>query len=61
MKIKYWTLLSYLLRATLNAKINEVKKEIPSNVNLSTTTALITVENKIPEFSNIVKKKLNKT
>ena len=32
---------------TLDAKINEVKRKIPSTVNLATTTALTTVENKI--------------
>ena len=31
----------------LDAKINEVKRKIPSTVNLATTTALTTVENKI--------------
>ena len=43
---------------TLNAKINEVKKEIPSIINLATTTttALTAVENKILNFSNLVKK-----
>ena len=41
---------------TLNAKINEVKKEIPSITNLATTTALTAVENKIPNVSNLVKK-----
>ena len=41
---------------TLNAKINEVKKEIPSITNLATTTALTAVENKIPNFSNLVQK-----
>ena len=32
---------------TLDAKINEVKRKIPSTVNLATTTTLTTVENKI--------------
>ena len=33
---------------SLNAKINEVKCEIPNTTNCATTTALNTVENKIP-------------
>ena len=56
---------------TLNAKINEVKKEIssiaklattknknktPNITNLTTTTALTSVENKIPNVWNLVKK-----
>ena len=45
--------------ASLNAKINEineVKGEILSITNLTTTTALTTVENKTPNVSNLVKK-----
>ena len=41
---------------SLSAKINEVKCEVPSITNLATTAALTTVENKIPNFSNLVKK-----
>ena len=33
-------------KTTLNAKINEVKGEVPSITNLATTTALTAVENK---------------
>ena len=52
--------------ASLNAKINEVKGEIPSITNLATTAALTTVENKIPNVCNLVKKtdcntKINET
>ena len=36
--------------------MNEVKGEIPSITNLSSTAALTTVENKIPNVSNLVKK-----
>ena len=36
--------------------MNEVKGEIPSIINLATTTALTAVENKIPDTSNLVKK-----
>ena len=38
-------------KATHNAKINEVKDKILSITNLATTTALTTVENKIPNVS----------
>ena len=41
---------------SLNAKINEVKGEIPNITNLATTTALTAVENKIPNVSNLIKK-----
>ena len=40
----------------LNDKINEVKKEIPSIIKLTTTTALTAVKNKIPNVSDLVKK-----
>ena len=43
-------------KTTLNAKINEVKGEIPNITNLATTSALTAVENKIPSVSNLVKK-----
>ena len=39
-----------------NAKINEIKNKV-TITNLATTTALIAVENTIPNFSNLVKKK----
>ena len=42
-------------KAFLNAKINEVKWEIPSITNLATTAALTAVKNKIPDISNLVK------
>ena len=41
--------------ASLDAKINEVKCEIPSITNLATTAALTTVENKIPNISDLLK------
>ena len=37
--------------ASQNAEINEVKTEIHSITNLTTTAALTTVENKIPNVS----------
>ena len=43
-------------KASLKAKINEVKGEIISITNLATTAVLSTVENKIPNASNLVKK-----
>ena len=42
--------------ASLNAKIKDVKHEIPSITNLVTTAGLATVENKIPNVSDSVKK-----
>ena len=45
-------------KTTPNAKTNEVKKaKIPSINDIATTTALTTVKNKIPNVSNLVKKK----
>ena len=44
-------------KTILNTKINEVKSEIPSISALVTTSALTTIENKIPSVSNLVKKK----
>ena len=49
-----------VINTTVNAKINEVKGEIPSITDLATITALTAVESKIPNVSNLVKKK-NKT
>ena len=43
-------------KTTLNAKINEIKGEIPSVTNLATTTAPTAVENKMASVSNLVKK-----
>ena len=48
--------ISNLAKGSLNTKINEVKNEIPSINGLATTSALTTVENKIPSISNLVKK-----
>ena len=42
--------------ASLDAKINEFKGEILRIINLATTAALTTVENKIPDVVNLVKK-----
>ena len=42
--------------AALNARINEVKGKISNITNFATTAALSTVEIKIPNVSNLVKK-----
>ena len=42
------------IKSTLNAKINEGKNEVPSTTNLATTTALIAVEQKIPDHSKYI-------
>ena len=42
--------------ASLDAKINDIKNKIPYNTDLTTTTALTTVKNKIPNVSNLLKK-----
>ena len=51
--------------AAPNVKINEVNSRICNITNLASTTALFAAQNKIPNFSNLVKKrnitqKLNK-
>ena len=43
-------------KATLNAKINEVKEKIPRINKLPTNTPLTDVEKKQPDVSNLVKK-----
>ena len=45
----------------LNARINEVKWEIPSITNLATTTAFTATGNKMPNVNNLVKKNLTIT
>ena len=55
LKIKYLILLTNL---AINAKIYEAKGEISSITNLPTTAALTTVENKIPNVSDPVKKQI---
>ena len=56
LKIKYLILQNLAAKTTLNAKINEVKGEMPRITNLAITTVLSAVENKIPNVSNLVKK-----
>ena len=43
-------------KTNLNAKINEVKDEIPNINNLATSSSLTAVENKKRSASNLVKK-----
>ena len=47
---------NFATNASLNAKINEVKGEVPSITNLDTITVLTAVENKTANVSNLVKK-----
>ena len=58
MKTKKILMLVDLLKKTdYNAKSTEIEGKIPSISGLATNFALITVENKIPDISNLVKKK----
>ena len=43
-------------KSVLDAKINEIKDEIPSITNLANTACFSTVRNKIPNDSDLVKK-----
>ena len=52
--MKYLTNLG--TNASLNAKINEARGEIPNITNLATTSAFNDAENKIPSVSNLIKK-----
>ena len=45
-----------LKRADYNAQIKDIEDKIPSVPSLATTAALTSVENKIPNFSELVKK-----
>ena len=60
-EVKMLDITNLAIKTTLNAKINEVKGEIPCITNLTTTTALTTVENEIPNVSNLIKKTDYKT
>ena len=50
------SIINLATNASLNAKTNEVKGEIPGITNLAAAAAFTTVENKIPNFSDLVKK-----
>ena len=56
LKMIYLKFFNFATNASLNAKINEVKDEVPSITNLDTITVLIAVENKTANVSNLVKK-----
>ena len=45
-----------LKKTDLNAKITEIEGKIPSIAVLATNSALIAVQNKIPDVSGLVKK-----
>ena len=47
-----------LKKLDYNAKIGEIEGKIPSITSLATASALTTVENKIPNVSNLVKKQI---
>ena len=53
---KKYLILVGLLKTDYISKITEIEGKIPSIIDLSTTAALTAVENKIPKFSNLVKK-----
>ena len=54
-KKKFLTLVT-VKKSDYNTKINEIEGKTPSISGLATTSALTTVENKIPSISNLVKK-----
>ena len=45
-----------IIKTNYNVKITEIEGKIPSITALATTAALVAVENKIPNVSNLVKK-----
>ena len=54
---KMYMMLRYLAtNTTLNAKINEIKNNIPSFTHLATITAITTAKNEIPNVSDLFKK-----
>ena len=48
--------LDLLKKTDYNAKITEIKSKIPSITGLATNSAFTSVEDKIPDVSNLVKK-----
>ena len=50
-----------LKRTGYDSKINEIKGEMPSIIGLATIASLNDVKNKIPNVSDLVKKKKKKT
>ena len=57
MQTKKFLMLVDLLKTDYSAKITEIESKIPSTSGLATNSALTAVENKIPDISNLVKKK----
>ena len=58
---KFQILVDLLKKTDYNAKISETEGKVSSITGLDTTAALTTVENKIPNISNLVKKRLRRT
>ena len=50
------SIINLATNSSLNTKTKEVKREILGVTNLATTAAFTTVENKIPNFNDLVKK-----
>ena len=48
---------SLVKKTDYDSKVTDIKGKIPDVTNLATKTILITVENKIPKVSSLVKKK----
>ena len=55
---KYLILVDLLKKTDYNAKISEIGNKISNNSGLATNSALTSVENKIPNVSNLVKKQI---
>ena len=50
----------FVIKTDYDAKIKDIDDKIPRITNLATTAALISFENKIPNVSNLFKKKKKK-
>ena len=56
---KYLILGDLLIKTDYNTKLTEIESKMPSIIGLVSTFPLITVENKISDVSNLVKKQIN--
>ena len=56
---KYLILGDLLIKTDYNTKLTEIESKMPSISGLVSTSPLITVENKISDVSNLVKKQTN--
>ena len=56
---KYLILGDLLIKTDYNTKLTEIESKMPSISGLVSTFPLITVENKISDVSNLVKKQIN--